>query len=232
MAFWDWIKEHGPVLVVLLAVGGFLDRQIDNRIGAQGARLDARIAALGERLDVRIAAQGERLDARIGAQGERLEARIGALDARIGAQGERLEARIGALGERFDTFEHRFDRLEADFRSFQERTAENHDVLNRRIDQVIFAVNRFGGSTDPGMDTLIPLLMGTDVRIPLPAVVPAAYRDARLERRQVSARFADNRLVLYPDLGDDRIVELLHAEGWRPVEADRPDQGFVAAPAP
>ena len=192
MAFWDWIKEHGPVLVVLLAVGGFLDRQIDNRIGAQGARLDARIGALGERLD----------------------------------------ARIGALGERFNTFEHRFDRLEADFRSFQERTAENHDVLNRRIDQVIFAVNRSGGSTDLGMDTLIPLLMGTDVRIPLPAVVPAAYRDARLERRQVSARFADNRLVLYPDLGDDRIVELLHAEGWRPVEADRPDQGFVAAPAP
>ncbi len=192
MAFWNWIKEHGPVLVVLLAVGGFLDRQIDNRIGAQGERLDARIGALGERLD----------------------------------------ARIGALGERFDTFEHRFDRLEADFRSFQERTAENHDVLNRRIDQVIFAVNRSGGSTDLGMDTLIPLLMGTDVRIPLPAVVPAAYRDARLERRQVSARFADNRLVLYPDLGDDRIVELLHAEGWRPVEADRPDQGFVAAPAP
>ena len=144
MAFWNWIKEHGPVLVVLLAVGGFLDRQIDNRIGALG---------------------------------------------------ERLDARIGALGERFDTFEHRFDRLEADFRSFQERTAENHDVLNRRIDQVIFAVNRSGGSTDLGMDTLIPLLMGTDVRIPLPAVVPAAYRDARLERRQVSARFADNRLV-------------------------------------
>ncbi len=228
MAFWNWIKEHGPVLVVLLAVGGFLDRQIDNRIGAQGERLDARIGA-----------QGERLDARIGALGERLDARIGALDARIGAQGERLEARIGALdarigalGERFDTFEHRFDRLEADFRSFQERTAENHDVLNRRIDQVIFAVNRSGGSTDLGIDTLIPLLMGTDVRIPLPAVVPAAYRDARLERRQVSARFADNRLVLYPDLGDDRIVELLHAEGWRPVEADRPDQGFVAAPAP
>ncbi len=221
MAFWNWIKEHGPVLVVLLAVGGFLDRQIDNRIGAQGERLDARIAAQGERLDARIGALGERLDARIAAQGERLEARIGALDARI-----------GALGERFDTFEHRFDRLEADFRSFQERTAENHDVLNRRIDQVIFAVNRSGGSTDPGMDTLIPLLMGTDVRIPLPAVVPAAYRDARLERRQVSARFADNRLVLYPDLGDDRIVELLHAEGWRPVEADRPDQGFVAAPAP
>ncbi len=188
MAFWNWIKEHGPVLVVLLAVGGFLDRQIDNRIGAQGERLDARIGA--------------------------------------------LDARIGALSERFDTFEHRFDRLEADFRAFQERTAENHDALNRRIDQVIFAVNRSSGSTDPGMDTLISLLMGTDVRLPLPAVVPAAYRDARLERRQVSARFADNRLVLYPDLGDDRVVELLHAEGWRPVEADHPDQGFVAAPAP
>ena len=103
MTFWNWLKEHGPVIAVVIAGTAFLDSRIDARFEAVDARFDA--------VDVRFDEMDKRLTGRIDA----VDGRIDGLERRIASLEQRLAEELRAIrqdiGDHRNALDQRIDRL-------------------------------------------------------------------------------------------------------------------------
>jgi len=100
---WNWLKEHGPVIVILLALFVFFDNRQSERFDRVARDID------------RVETQGREAEARLAARIDKLDARIDKLDGRMDALEKRLTEEIGAvrqlIHENRNALDQRIDRV-------------------------------------------------------------------------------------------------------------------------
>ena len=200
---WDWVKRIAPTTAIIGTVVGMFFL-FDGWQKERFLWLAGDIADLSKRID--------RVETRIAG----VETRLASVETRIDSMETRIVGDIADVSKRVD----RIETLSATAMAQMRRMPEDGQYTAQ-------AFGIIGG------DTMIRLLSGKRTAVPLAfvAIDPGKLQPPDL-RKTLQATYSDNMLTLYPDAWDREVIALLRDEGWRPVDPENVNSGFIPPRSP